>query len=225
MRGWRLRPWVPSLAEAGASRERTVSPGRPQRAGHRDRGGYSRHAPLREDFKPSATANSLPRPRRAPATGGGPRIIGRVARKRVLIGRSASRPRFSARRRLHFVGRDRRRRSVETLRWPAARSSVLVGFAVPLPRLSLEGEGASKPSRSRRRRSPGLEVGEWRRRDVKCGHVGGGAPYCWGKEARSEAGGRGRPGGAGSRAGLEARSAWEAQPRCGRPELSGSLWE
>ncbi|XDA73203.1 hypothetical protein R6Z07F_003482 [Ovis aries] len=52
----------------------------------------------------------LPRPRRAPATGGGPRIIGRVARKRVLIGRSASRPRFSARRRLHFVGRDRRRR-------------------------------------------------------------------------------------------------------------------
>lgn len=83
----------------------------------------------------------LPRPRRAPATGGGPRIIGRVARKRVLIGRSASRPRFSARRRLHFVGRDRRRRSVETLRWPAARSSVLVGFARSVPRLSLEGEG------------------------------------------------------------------------------------
>lgn len=45
---------------AGASRERTVSPGRPQRAGHRDRGGYSRHAPLGEDFKPSATANSPP---------------------------------------------------------------------------------------------------------------------------------------------------------------------
>lgn len=129
----------------------------------------------------------LPRPRRASATGGGPRIIGRAAQRPVLIGRRAPLPRSSAHRRLHFVGRGRRGRSVGTLRWPAALSSVLVGFARSVPRRSLKGEGASTPSRSRRRRSPGFEVGEWRRRGG-CGHVGGRAPHCWVKEARSEAG-------------------------------------
>ena len=83
----------------------------------------------------------LSQPRRAPATGGGPRIIGRAAQRRVLIGRRASRPRSSAHRRLHFVGRGRRGRSVGALRWSAAVSSVLVGFARSVPRLSLEGEG------------------------------------------------------------------------------------
>lgn len=45
---------------------------------------------------------------------------------------------------------------VELPRWLAG-SSVLVGFVRSVPRLSLEGEGASSPSRSRRYRSPSLK--------------------------------------------------------------------
>lgn len=45
---------------------------------------------------------------------------------------------------------------VELPRWLAG-SSVLVGFVRSVPRLSLEGEGASSPSRSRRYRGPSLK--------------------------------------------------------------------
>ncbi|XP_025868236.2 proline-rich nuclear receptor coactivator 2 isoform X1 [Vulpes vulpes] len=56
-------------------------------------------------------ASSPPSARPAPATGGGAPLIGQAARRRVLIGRPASRPRFGARSYLHFVGRGGRRRS------------------------------------------------------------------------------------------------------------------
>lgn len=46
---------------------------------------------------------------------------------------------------------------VGTPSWSAANSSVLVGFVRSVPRLSWEGEGASSPNRSCRRRSPSLK--------------------------------------------------------------------
>ncbi|CAD7678449.1 unnamed protein product [Nyctereutes procyonoides] len=48
-------------------------------------------------------ASSPPSARPAPATGGGAPLIGQAARRRVLIGRPASRPRFGARSHLHFL--------------------------------------------------------------------------------------------------------------------------
>ena len=175
------------------------------------------------NLRPQPT--TLPRPRRAPATGGGPRIIGRVSRKRVWLAAAPPGP-ASALAAASIL-------SVETggggrlRRWGGQQLALRCSWASPVPCLvsPWKGTGASKPSRSRRRRSPGLEVGEWRRR-AGCGHVGGGAPYCWGKEARSEAGGRGRPGGAGSRAGLEERGAtWKPNSVAEDPNFPGSLWE
>nr|XP_031320200.1 proline-rich nuclear receptor coactivator 2 isoform X1 [Camelus dromedarius] len=143
---------------AGASPKRPELPGVRRRGGRWGRSSCSRHAPLGEDFKPLSTTTLLLPPRRAPATGGGPRIIGRASQRRVLIGRRASRPRFGVRRRLHFVGRGSRRRSIWTPRWPAAILSVLVGFAHSCLVAPWKGRGASTPSRSRSRRGPELEV-------------------------------------------------------------------
>ncbi|XP_036770604.2 proline-rich nuclear receptor coactivator 2 isoform X1 [Manis pentadactyla] len=100
----------------------------------------------------------LRRPRWAPATGGGPCIIGRAACRRVLIGRCASRPRSCARCRLHFVGRGRRRWWVrdgggQQLVHRCSRALFVACLVSPW-----KGRGASTPSRSRRRCSLELEV-------------------------------------------------------------------
>lgn len=139
----------------------------------------------------------------APATGGGPRVIGRASRRRVLIGRHASRPRFCAGRHLHFVGGGGRRRLG---RVAEVVSSWLVGARglCSCRASSLPGRGGGLVAEQEPPPQSEVEVGEWRRRRSR-GHVGGRAPHCWGKEVRSgEPGGaRGRPGGPGSRAGLE----------------------
>ena len=108
--GSRAPPRPVGPAAEGQAPPRTDGPAGGRAGGRRGLSSCSRHAPLGEDFKPWATS-SPPSPRPAPATGGGARLIGRAARRRVLIGRGASRPRFGARRLLHFVGRGGRRRS------------------------------------------------------------------------------------------------------------------
>lgn len=94
-------PWPGVPGTAGRALPRgPLSPG-----GHRS---CSRHAPLGEDFKPSATTSSVSRPSR-PATGGGSRVIGRPASAR-FDWPSRLPARSCARGRLHFVGRGRGRK-------------------------------------------------------------------------------------------------------------------
>lgn len=121
--GSRAPPRPVGPAAAGQAPPRTDGRTGGRADGRRGLSSCSRHAPLGEDFKPWATS-SPPSPRPAPATGGGAPLIGRAARRRVLIGRGASRPRFGARRLLHFVGRGGRRRSG---REAEAVSSYLIG--------------------------------------------------------------------------------------------------
>lgn len=115
--GLRAQPGGRRSARRPGPRQRRGRLPEEPRVGERSAGGpaegrhaRSRHAPLGSISNPRH--HPLPPRPAGPATGGGPRVIGRAPRRRALIGCGASRPRCCVRRRLHFVGRGRRRRSV-----------------------------------------------------------------------------------------------------------------